>query len=207
MKINRKNTVGNKYLDANGTFEAFPYSYSIGISREGTNTMGINYRIREDVPQEHQGEVVDFADTYNDGQTGEKFINTLIVNAGISENELPDGQSVSLNDIAGLLMGRPIRITNKRSPKWNDPTKEVNDISYTEPARAKKIGPDELEGNIRGDVTEQTNNHRQSANQSAGASMGSSRPAPASNNNPSAPYSRGNYSGGGIEINDDDLPF
>lgn len=188
MKINRKNIAESKYLNEDGTFEAFPYSYSIGTTSTGNNTMTINYRIREDVPQPHQGEIVDYADRYNDSEIGEKYINTLIVNANVSEEELPDNENIGLPAIAKALLGKPIRITNKRKEKYNDPTKQVNDISYTEASQAPNIAASELGRNIRGDVSNK--NSSQSA-------QPTSRPSgdPFANN------------GAPMNITDDDLPF
>lgn len=197
MKINRHNTAGNRYLNEDGTFEAFPYSYTIGTTKNGNNMMGINYRIRTDVQQAHQGEIVDYSDSYTDSEVGEQYINTLIVNAGVSESELPDGQNLGLPAIAKALMGKPVRITNKRKPGFKDPSKMVNDISFTEPSKAPSISPAELGQNIKGDVS--TN-----AGVNQTTSTGTSRPAPTVPQPASDPFTN---SGNGIDISDDDLPF
>lgn len=187
MKINRKNIPMNRFLKEDGTFEAIPYSYTIRVTNNGNNMMGINYRIREDVPQEHQGEVVDYSDSYQDTELGERYINALIVNADISSQELPDKQEFTLAKIAQALMGKPVRITNKRQPSYRDPNKMENNIAYTEPSQAPSVAPEELK-NIKGDV---------SSNRS-----GSSRPM---NTVPSGdPFANASSN---VNVSDDDLPF
>jgi hypothetical protein len=58
------------------------------------------------------------------------------------------------------LLGKPVKITNKREPKYNDPSKIVNKIKATAPTDFPNVAEGERTGKIKGDVT---NNNQQSA--------------------------------------------
>jgi hypothetical protein len=160
MKVNRSNTAGGNYLNEEGTFEAFIYSYQLGKTSSGANSIVINYRIRTDVDQSNRGAVVDFADNYNDGEISQMYLNSLIVNANVEESKLPNDKEVTMKQNEQALLGKPVKITNKREPKYNDPSKIVNKIKATAPTDFPNVAEGERTGKIKGDVT---NNNQQSA--------------------------------------------
>lgn len=192
MKIDRHNTAGGNYLDKAGTFEAFIYGFSTSINSKGNNQITINYRIRTDVEQEAKGARVDFASTFNDSEIGEKYINDLIVNANVDQAKLPDGDNASLTKIGTALLGKPVKITNKRVPKYNDATKTVNNITFVEPTDYPDVAEGERKGRIAGDVTDKENGRSGSTHRNT---------AP---HQPADPFA-GN--GEVVDIKDSDLPF
>ncbi|GKT04438.1 DUF669 domain-containing protein [Furfurilactobacillus entadae] len=186
MKIDRHNVAGGNYLNEAGTFEAFIYSFSTGVTKKGNNSLSIGYRVRTDVDQDHKGERVDYADNYNDSEIGERYINSLIVNAGVEEDKLPDDSNVNLTKIGMALLGKPVRITNERVASYSDPSKKVNNITSVESTQFPKVAASERKGRIAGDVTNKNGNSK------------------STHSVPADPFTGNSDS---IDISDDDLPF
>lgn len=220
MIIDRKNTAGGNYLNEAGFYEAFIYSFQTGQNSGGSESLTINYKIRRDVEQPHQGAELNFAHRLNDSEIGQGYLNALIVVAQVLPEQLPDGQNVTMKQIGTALLGKVLLIENERVPKYNDPSKEQNHIKNIEKTNFPNVSENERKNQIKGDITEGQSTTRAAAN----INVPNTNTTYTNNNNfnqaNQQQTQQGNMGGGfgqtadpfannnsAMNISDDDLPF
>lgn len=219
MIIDRKNTAGGNYLNEAGFYEVFIYSFETGRNSNGSDALTVNYKVRRDIQQPHQGAELNFAHRLNDSEIGQGYLNALIVAAQVAAEQLPDGQDVTMKQIGTALLGKVLLVENERVEKYNDPSKEQNHVKNVVKTNFPDVAENERKNQIKGDVTNGETNASRPATNTTVPNTNTAYTNNATQNNQQQ-VQQGNVAGGfghsadpfanngqQVDITDDDLPF
>lgn len=106
FKINHEEAKGGFELVAKGDYEVTVHNYEMGVSAAGNNKIDVDYEIRSDVNQPHQGQKIQY-DTFTITDKAKWRLQSIAKAA-----QFPDGMSFSsYKEWADTLIGKHLVIT------------------------------------------------------------------------------------------------
>lgn len=149
FKFDEENASTNFELVAEGKYEATVLNAEAGLTQAGKDKLQVDFEIRSDVPQSHQGAKV----LYNTF-TFEHEVSVRIVNSLIKACGFPNGHPfTSAKDMANQLINKHLKITVKHEEYTKEGQKRTaakakyydkSDVSSPSQPTAVVVGDSEL---------------------------------------------------------------
>jgi hypothetical protein len=107
FKFDEENASAGFELVAEGKYEAVVYNVEPGKTQSGKPKITVDFEIRSDVPQNHQGAKIQFNTFTFEHEVAVKIVNSLLKACGFANNHVFN----SPEDMAKQLIGKNLKIT------------------------------------------------------------------------------------------------
>ena len=149
FKFDEENASTNFELVAEGKYEATVLNAEAGLTQAGKDKLQVDFEIRSDVPQNHQGAKVLYNTFTFEHEVSVRIVNSLIKSCGF-----PNGHPfTSAKDMANQLINKHLKITVKHEEYTKEGQKRTaakakyydkSDVSSPTRPAAVVVGDSEL---------------------------------------------------------------